>query len=171
METDFATWLMREIEARGWTNAELARRAGISAASISMVVSGQKGVGLDFCLGVSRAFGQPPETVLRKAGLLPPIPAPVAEETEIITIIRSLPSNTRSVIVTMLRALAHGRLAVSPSPPRLDPLETQMLEVFRRLPDSKQDQILGDLADIENSRIMRLIGEEDETTQQEANAA
>lgn len=78
MESDFATWLMREIETRGWTNAELARRAGISAASISMVVSGQKGVGLDFCLGVSRAFGQPPETVLRKAGLLPPIPTLVS---------------------------------------------------------------------------------------------
>jgi len=36
MESDFATWLMREIEIRGWTNAELARRAGRSTSAIGV---------------------------------------------------------------------------------------------------------------------------------------
>jgi transcriptional regulator with XRE-family HTH domain len=157
MERNFATWLMHETENRGWTNAELARRAGISPASISMVISGQKGVGLDFCLGVARALGFPPEIVLRQAGLLPPIPPAIAEETEIVNIIRSLTVSTRRLVITMLRALGQNR------PPTADPLEQELLESFRRLPEHRQTVILHELAADDDAYRVRLIGEDNET--------
>lgn len=39
-----------------------------------MVASSQRGPGLEFCVGVARAFKVPPELVLRLAGLIPPLP-------------------------------------------------------------------------------------------------
>lgn len=71
MDTDFALWLIAEMDRRGWTNSELSRRAGIVPSTLSKVISGQNSPGLDFCLGVARAFGYPPERVLRESGLLP----------------------------------------------------------------------------------------------------
>jgi len=34
MEKDFSTWLMTELEKRGWTNSELARRAGVVPSTV-----------------------------------------------------------------------------------------------------------------------------------------
>jgi len=76
MENEFSTWLTTEMNRRGWSNSELARRAEIVPSAISMVISGHRGPGLDLCVGLSRAFKIPPEDVLRKAGLLPPLPLP-----------------------------------------------------------------------------------------------
>jgi transcriptional regulator with XRE-family HTH domain len=74
MSNNFITWLTDEIVSRGWSNSELARRAGISPAAISMVMSGQNRPGNEFCLGIARALGIPPEDIFRKAGLLPDLP-------------------------------------------------------------------------------------------------
>jgi transcriptional regulator with XRE-family HTH domain len=65
-----------ELETRGWSMRELGRRAGVSHAQISNVVSGSAKPGADFCLSVARAFRMPPEKVLRLGGLLPPLPGP-----------------------------------------------------------------------------------------------
>ena len=73
METteNFASWLVEEIETRGWTIRELARRAGLTHVTISNVINGARNPGVEFCLGVARAFHEPPEVVFRRAGLLP----------------------------------------------------------------------------------------------------
>lgn len=70
MTDDLVTWITEELEQRGWSFRELGRRAGISHATISNIVSGQSRPGLDFCSSVARAFNVPAETVLRRAGLL-----------------------------------------------------------------------------------------------------
>jgi transcriptional regulator with XRE-family HTH domain len=67
----FATWLVEEIAKRGWSQAEFARRAGMSAASVSRVLSGEHNAGEDFIAGTARAFGVPLESVMRLAGKLP----------------------------------------------------------------------------------------------------
>lgn len=74
MEKDFVDWLIAEMNARGWNNSELARRAGVVPSTISMVVSRQKRPGLDLCVGIASALHIPPEDVLRSAGLIPPMP-------------------------------------------------------------------------------------------------
>lgn len=71
-------WLSEELEQRGWSHRELARRAGLSQAAISTVIAGQRKAGWDFCASIARAFNEPPLRVFQLAGLLPP--APVDEE-------------------------------------------------------------------------------------------
>jgi transcriptional regulator with XRE-family HTH domain len=64
-------WLGDELHGRRWNYSELARQAGLSAASVSQVMSGRQNPGLQFCFGVAGALDEPPEKVLRLAGFLP----------------------------------------------------------------------------------------------------
>jgi transcriptional regulator with XRE-family HTH domain len=102
---EFIKWLMEEMTTNGWTNSELARRAGVVPSTVSMVLSRRQRPGLEFCVGIARALHVPPEEVLRLAGLLPPLPSTVEEEEEIIAILRSLPANIRAVVLLEMRGL------------------------------------------------------------------
>lgn len=73
---NLAVFITTELEQRGWSMRELGRRAGVSHAQISYVVSGSAKPGADFCLAIARAFQVPPEQVLRLGGLLPALPGP-----------------------------------------------------------------------------------------------
>jgi transcriptional regulator with XRE-family HTH domain len=74
MDIDFSTWLIGELEKRGWSNSELARRAGVTQGAISHVISGTRSPGTDLCRSIARAFKIPPTQVFRRAGLLPSPP-------------------------------------------------------------------------------------------------
>jgi transcriptional regulator with XRE-family HTH domain len=74
--SEFFSWMNSELEDRGWSYNELARRAGFSSGTVSMVMTGKNQVSWEFCAGVADAFGMPPEDVFRKAGLLRPTPDP-----------------------------------------------------------------------------------------------
>jgi transcriptional regulator with XRE-family HTH domain len=76
VEKEFVNWLIEELNTRGWNNSELARRANISPSMVSVVISGHSKPGINFCVGVARAFNMSPEQVQRLAGLIPPLPAP-----------------------------------------------------------------------------------------------
>ncbi len=67
-------WIRNELNERGWDQAELARRANITQAQISRVMSGTRNPGPEFCNGIARAFNIPPERVFRLAGFLPSYP-------------------------------------------------------------------------------------------------
>lgn len=91
-ELSFSDWLLQEVERRGLTYSELARRGGTTPARVSQVISGDK-PGWDFCLAVARAFGEPPEKIFRLAGLLPPEPGDddldiTADELQAINLLR-----------------------------------------------------------------------------------
>jgi len=110
---DFLTWVITETERHGWSYSELARRMGITPAGVTRVVNGERAVTYDFCMGIARIFDRSPEGVLRVAGLLPPLPPTVAEEQEIVRIVRGLSSEARTMILKMLRGLNNRQ----PSPP------------------------------------------------------
>jgi transcriptional regulator with XRE-family HTH domain len=71
MQSSFSIWLVGEIQKRGWPQAEFARRAGISGASVSRVISGDSRPGDEFIAGAARAFSMPVESVMRLVGKLP----------------------------------------------------------------------------------------------------
>lgn len=71
VNTTFVNWLLNNIEIKGWSQSELARQAGLSASSVSDVISGRRNPGVGFCDSVAVAFKLPPEEVYRVAGLLP----------------------------------------------------------------------------------------------------
>jgi transcriptional regulator with XRE-family HTH domain len=65
-------WLNEEIERRGWTQRELARRTqNVTQTTISRIISGQTSPEVDTLEGIARAFGLSLEEVMRKAGILP----------------------------------------------------------------------------------------------------
>jgi len=67
----FTNWLIEEMNKRGWSQAELARRAGISRGAVANLINGQRKPGPETCEGIARAFRYPADKVFQLAGLLP----------------------------------------------------------------------------------------------------
>lgn len=100
---EFAEWINEEMEKRGWTNSELARRAKISHASISQVIGGRK-AGVAFCKGLARAFDIPAETIYRMAGILPTIESLDQKGIgELAEIFKHLDPDQREMVIEMAR--------------------------------------------------------------------
>ena len=70
----FYKWLQEEMNARDWTQSDLARASGLTRSTINGVVTGTRGPGIEFCNAIAHAFSLPPEEVLRQAGLIPKKP-------------------------------------------------------------------------------------------------
>lgn len=108
MSDELVVWLTEAIEARGWSMRELARRAGLSHATVSQVLSQQQKPTWNFCAAVARPLRVPEDTVFMLAGLKRrPAPA-VEEEREVVAIVRGLPANARAWLMAMLRGLGGG---------------------------------------------------------------
>ena len=70
MET-FSEWLLHEMGQRNISQQDLAQKSGITAAQISRVISGQRGLGEKSLTAIAHALKISPVTIFRKAGLLP----------------------------------------------------------------------------------------------------
>ena len=70
MENNLSSFLNEELRNRGWSQRELARRAGLSPTSISEVLSGKRGPGKRFCQAVAKALQVPPERIFQAAGII-----------------------------------------------------------------------------------------------------
>jgi transcriptional regulator with XRE-family HTH domain len=71
MRERFGRWLDDQLEERGWSRSEAARRGGFSASMLNKVIAGSANPGLDLCQGIAQAFRIPLEEVFRQAGILP----------------------------------------------------------------------------------------------------
>ncbi len=67
----FVEWLQRELAKRNWTQLDLSRHSGISAAGISKIMSSDRGVGIEAVVRIATALNVTTDNVLRQAGLLP----------------------------------------------------------------------------------------------------
>jgi transcriptional regulator with XRE-family HTH domain len=106
---ELSSWIIAEIDSRGWSIRQLARRAELSHATINDVVSGNTRPGFKFCVGIAHALNVPPEDVLRRAGLLPAIPEEVHEREELLHYFTALPADDRQRVVILARALHEQR--------------------------------------------------------------
>ena len=57
MSDKFRAWLSEELDQRGWSQSELARRAGVSQFAVSSVISGNRNPGADYRAEHCRADG------------------------------------------------------------------------------------------------------------------
>jgi transcriptional regulator with XRE-family HTH domain len=109
MEPQLFRWIVDETERRNWSNNELAKRAGLSPSYVSMVLSGQRSVTFDFCAGIAKAFGERPEVIFRKAGLLPTSSGKMSElsedEKELVEAYRELSPGLKPVALGLLKDL------------------------------------------------------------------
>lgn len=101
----FNEWIEGCLHDRGWRPSDLARAASIKDATLSRILNQTRQAGPDVCRAIARALKVDEEEVFRRAGLLNPLPHPVAEERELLRIFRKLPGGTRSTILQMLRSL------------------------------------------------------------------
>ena len=122
MDDTLETWLATELEKRGWSIREAARRAGISHMPFTSILSGQGNPGLVAYKGIARAFDMPLEEVLRIAGELPTNPPPVRDEDEVLHLYRQVDPADRACLRRALRGLvANGnRRPVAVSLPAQD---------------------------------------------------
>jgi transcriptional regulator with XRE-family HTH domain len=61
-------WINAELERRGWSMRQLARRAGLSQTQVSNVLNGKRGITYNFCVAISGPLGETPEKLLQMAG-------------------------------------------------------------------------------------------------------
>ncbi len=126
MQADaFAQWIEAELAQRGWKPSDLAREAGINQGTLSNVLNGVRGAGLDFCTRVAEALRLPPEFVLRQACLLPPTTESSPRAVEMAHLFDQLPlaDQERAVAIAraLLRAADTGSRAGAADQPYLSP--------------------------------------------------
>ncbi len=71
MNTKLSDFINEELKQRGWSQRELARKAGVSHTSISEVIAGNRNPGWDFCAAIAAPLEKTPLEVFQLAGLLP----------------------------------------------------------------------------------------------------
>jgi transcriptional regulator with XRE-family HTH domain len=54
---DFSEWIVTELQRRGWSRSEAARRGGISPSMFDKVINGYAKPGIRFIEGLAKAFG------------------------------------------------------------------------------------------------------------------
>jgi len=109
----FTDWLNSEaVQKRGWSFRQLADRAGSTIGTVSRVMNQHQDPTADFCHGIARALGVPPERVFRKAGLLPPHIIGDEDQdrkNELLDYYESLRDNDRDTAVALIRTLYEQR--------------------------------------------------------------
>ena len=119
MET-FVAWIIVELNERGWSRSEAARRGGFSASTLDKVIGGFSRPGPTLCQGLARAFNVAPDKVFRLAGLLPqqpegatsarrevaPSPEIENEERALLGIYRELAPEDRAILLTLANRLS-----------------------------------------------------------------
>jgi transcriptional regulator with XRE-family HTH domain len=106
----FGTWLTEQLQQRDWSMSELARRCGVSHATISRIIGGSQNPSPELCREMARALTLSPETVFRKAGLLPPEPDssdPLLNEA--VHLFQQLPEEERRTLLIQMRALVEAK--------------------------------------------------------------
>lgn len=107
MRTDaFGIWLDSELQRRGWSQAELARRTGVTGAFVHALVRGKRGASLQTCVALARGLGFAPGDVAVKAGLLPGEALPDPDMATALGLLRTLDEPGRRYALVILRALA-----------------------------------------------------------------
>jgi transcriptional regulator with XRE-family HTH domain len=101
MET-FSTWLLQLMKERGWNQAELARKSGLSRSIISDVLAEKVSPGFEFCIGIGAAFHIPAEQVMRIARLLVPAPPKTEQSEQLFYMFNQLNDKDRQTILDMM---------------------------------------------------------------------
>ena len=115
----FSDWLNQNLNERGWSQSEAARRSGLSASAIQQVVGGITRPGPRLCRGLARAFGVAPEEVFRLADLLPPParadqraeyrarPRPGSPAADLVALYEELTEDDQALILELVARLAY----------------------------------------------------------------
>ena len=102
---NFGEWLLKELKERGMSQTELSQSSGLSQGTISNIISGRRGRGLDSLQAIARALRLPPETVYREAGVLPAKKNHDKEIEQIVHEFENMNPDERKQALAVIRAL------------------------------------------------------------------
>jgi transcriptional regulator with XRE-family HTH domain len=136
-----AQWLSQQLHGRAWRAADLARRAGITEATLSRILSGKRKAGPEVCAALAEALQVPAAQVFRIAGLLPSVPDAVEQEDEALGLFRRLDAPMRQIALGILRTLdrqqpADGQQTLS------ERLAQQIARELESMPPDDQQRVL-----------------------------
>lgn len=104
-EISFSDWLNEQMRREQWSQADLARAAGIGPSTVyKMLNSKSKRPDPDSCLGIARALDMSPVTVFRAAKLLPAEPE-FPELDDLKMVVAQLPVQERQEILAIAKVM------------------------------------------------------------------
>jgi len=102
----FVDFLNSELEKRGWSRSEAARRGEISPSMFDKVIGGFAKPGPDFLDGVARAFGLTRREVYARAGRIEPEPdSDTPSARDLLTYFSSLMPDHQADVIEHAKAL------------------------------------------------------------------
>lgn len=140
---DFGDWLRDILVEQGITQAELARKSGVSDAHISRIISGYP-PGKDACQKFAEALKMPREVIFRAAGLL--LPRPELEFEEWHYILSQLSERDRNDLLFLARA----RLE------KADQELNQFLDAYEQIPLAERSKYLREAREIIESGLKEM---------------
>ena len=90
MDKSFSNWILSQLDEKGWSQSELARRSGLTRTTISKIINEQSSIGTESLIGLSKAFRVPVTEVLQQAGFLPKVPETTAKEEKMLYMFRQM---------------------------------------------------------------------------------
>lgn len=101
----FRDWLLNELKKRGWSQSELAKRAGLAPSTISNIFNANKGLGEVSLSAIAKALNVPTEIVFRAAGFLPKAHIMTEQKEEILYLFDKLSEQEKKDAIRYLRFL------------------------------------------------------------------
>ncbi len=98
--TDF---IQQELKKRGWSQADLARRSGMTTGGISMLLTQTRKPSPDTLNILAKVFNYPPEKLFIIAGLLPKESEASSQKEELLYLFDQLPEKERSDLLKYIR--------------------------------------------------------------------
>lgn len=99
MSNTLSSRILKALDERGWSQAELARRAGVAHGTISNLINGNKGVGESTLNAIANAFHIPAVEVFRQAGLIPKVPKVSVREEQLLFMFRRMTEDQQNDVI------------------------------------------------------------------------
>jgi transcriptional regulator with XRE-family HTH domain len=109
MDGRMAVWFRTQIEDRGWSLREMARRVDVSHTTIVNLVNGRSRPSVELCKRVAHTFGVSHLEVMRLAGLLDPAPPDTARLEEVKQLFTELTREEQDIVLAQIRALVERK--------------------------------------------------------------
>lgn len=109
MNTPFVSWLQSVLTDREISQAELARRSGLSRAAISNILGGMRNPGNEVCSAIAKGLNIPEDEVFIQAGLMSQKPAYSLFARTIMNYEGDLDDNDKADVIALIEQKASRR--------------------------------------------------------------
>jgi DNA-binding XRE family transcriptional regulator len=113
-----ATWFKMQIEDRGWSLRETARRLDVSHTTIVNLVNGRSKPSVELCKRIAHTFSSSHLEVMRLAGLLDPVPPDTVRLEEVKQLFTELTGEEQDIVLAQIRALVERKQRAPQAEPR-----------------------------------------------------